>query len=106
MSMANRDSAGVGDGIVTAAAAGLLAIAAAKASLGDAPTADGSAAATGAVTSRPSRAGPAEIDGGGIKMMIERAQMRRAPIAFVLGVIKKFTDDQAGKLAALVAYYG
>jgi YihY family inner membrane protein len=37
---------------------------------------------------------------------IDRAQQRFGPAAFVYGVMKKFGDDRAGSLAALVAYYG
>jgi YihY family inner membrane protein len=36
----------------------------------------------------------------------DRAHQRRTWIAFPYAVIKKFGDDQAGNLAALVAYYG
>src|ERR1700760_2650520 len=35
----------------------------------------------------------------------DRAQQRRAWTAIPIAVIKKFGDDQAGSLAALVAYY-
>ncbi len=37
--------------------------------------------------------------------MLDRAQARRRRLSFVAGVVKKFTDDRAGDLAALVAYY-
>ncbi len=37
---------------------------------------------------------------------VDRAQQGFGPAAFVYGVIKKFGDDRAGSLAALVAYYG
>ena len=37
---------------------------------------------------------------------IDRVQRRVAPLAFVAGVFKKFGEDRAGQLAALVAYYG
>jgi inner membrane protein YhjD len=46
---------------------------------------------------RPSR--------GGVLGRIDRFQQRRPPLAFVVGVIRKFGDDRAGRLAALVAYY-
>ena len=36
---------------------------------------------------------------------VDRAQQRFAPAAVVYAVIKKFGDDRAGSLAALVAYY-
>lgn len=37
---------------------------------------------------------------------IDRFQQRHAPLAFLVGVLKKFSDDQGGQLAALIAYYG
>jgi YihY family inner membrane protein len=37
---------------------------------------------------------------------IDQAQQGFAPAAFVFGVVKKFGDDRAGSLAALIAYYG
>jgi hypothetical protein len=37
---------------------------------------------------------------------IDRFQRRRPPLAFLVGVIKKFGDDSAGSLAALIAFYG
>ena len=37
---------------------------------------------------------------------LDRRQQRRPRIAFIAAVIKKFSDDQAGQLAALIAYYG
>ena len=37
---------------------------------------------------------------------VDQAQQRFGPAAFVFGVIKKFGDDRAGSLAALIAYYG
>jgi YihY family inner membrane protein len=36
---------------------------------------------------------------------VDRFQQRRPRLAFVAAVIKKFTDDQGGQLAALMAYY-
>jgi len=36
----------------------------------------------------------------------DRFQQGFSPAAFVFGVVKKFGDDRAGSLAALVAYYG
>ncbi len=36
---------------------------------------------------------------------IDRVQRRFGPLAFLFAVVKKFGDDQAGRLAALVAYY-
>ncbi|HVX22731.1 MAG TPA: YihY/virulence factor BrkB family protein [Acidimicrobiales bacterium] len=37
---------------------------------------------------------------------IDRFQQGFAPAAFVFAVVKKFGDDRAGSLAALIAYYG
>jgi YihY family inner membrane protein len=37
---------------------------------------------------------------------IDRAQRKNAPAGFVYAVIRKFGDDQAGTLAALLTYYG
>jgi membrane protein len=37
---------------------------------------------------------------------IDRRQQRSPRISFIAAVIKKFGDDQAGQLAALIAYYG
>jgi hypothetical protein len=36
----------------------------------------------------------------------DRQHQRRAWVAFPYAVIKKFGDDQAGNLAALIAYFG
>ena len=38
--------------------------------------------------------------------MIDRMQRSWRPAAFVFGVVKKFGDDQASSLAALLTYYG
>src|SRR5579863_5190366 len=37
---------------------------------------------------------------------IDAFQQRFAPLAIPVAVIKKFSDDRAGWLAALIAYYG
>jgi membrane protein len=37
---------------------------------------------------------------------LDRRQQKRRRVAFLAAVIKKFLDDQAGQLAALIAYYG
>ncbi|HEY4451976.1 MAG TPA: YihY/virulence factor BrkB family protein [Solirubrobacteraceae bacterium] len=37
---------------------------------------------------------------------LDRRQQQSRRLAFLAAVIKKFTDDQAGQLAALIAYYG
>jgi YihY family inner membrane protein len=42
----------------------------------------------------------------GILRKVDAFQKRHAAIAFPFAVVKKFGDDQAGNLAALIAYYG
>jgi len=37
---------------------------------------------------------------------LDRRQQRHRRVAFVAAVVKKFGDDEAGRLAALIAYYG
>src|SRR6266516_3462032 len=37
---------------------------------------------------------------------LDRRQQRSPRLAFVAAVIKKFSEDQGGQLAALIAYYG
>jgi YihY family inner membrane protein len=37
---------------------------------------------------------------------LDRRQQQSPRLSFIAAVIKKFTDDQAGQLAALIAYYG
>ena len=37
---------------------------------------------------------------------LDRRQQRSRRLAFVAAVVKKFSDDQGGQLAALIAYYG
>jgi YihY family inner membrane protein len=37
---------------------------------------------------------------------VDAFQQKRPPLAFLVAVIKKFGDDSAGSLAALIAYYG
>jgi membrane protein len=37
---------------------------------------------------------------------LDRTQQRWRPLAFPFAVLRKFGDDQAGSLAALIAYYG
>jgi inner membrane protein YhjD len=50
--------------------------------------------------------------GGGVGGLVQKVlrpidafQQAHRPVAFAYGVVKKFGDDQAGNLAALVAYY-
>jgi membrane protein len=37
---------------------------------------------------------------------LDRAQQQSPRLSFLAAVVKKFSDDQAGQLAALIAYYG
>ena len=37
---------------------------------------------------------------------LDRRQQRSPRVGFLAAVVKKFADDQAGQLAALIAYYG
>jgi inner membrane protein YhjD len=64
-----------------------------------------------AATAAPRRDGPG-ADGpapaasrGGVLGSIDGFQQRHRPVAFVVGVVRKFGDDRAGRLAALIAYY-
>ncbi len=41
----------------------------------------------------------------GLLRHIDAVQQNVPPLAFVIGVVKKFGDDQAGYLAALISYY-
>jgi membrane protein len=50
-----------------------------------------------------------ETEGGVVPRMLRRAdaaQRKRPPLAFPFAVLKKFGDDRAGQMAALIAYYG
>lgn len=49
---------------------------------------------------------PRDGGGDGLGDRLDRLQQRWMPVAFLFGIVKKFTDDRAGRLAALVAYYG
>ena len=42
----------------------------------------------------------------GWSVRLDRWQRSVPPLAFLVGVVKKFGDDRAGRLAALIAYYG
>src|SRR5213596_2295642 len=42
---------------------------------------------------------------GGLLRRLDRAQKRRSWLAFPFAVLKKFGEDSAGNLAALLAYY-
>ena len=43
---------------------------------------------------------------GGLLGSIDLFQQRHAPLAFAVSVFRKFSDDRAGRLAALISYYG
>ncbi len=43
---------------------------------------------------------------GRLLAVVDRWQQRTRPAAFAVGVVRKFSDDRAGRAAALVAYYG
>jgi membrane protein len=43
---------------------------------------------------------------GDLARSIDRVQQQRPRLSFVVAVVKKFSDDGAGQLAALIAYYG
>jgi membrane protein len=92
-------SGGPGGTAGTVAAAALLAVAAAK--------------------TRPSKpTEPHRSDGGlsvgpgprtakgGFLGRLDLFQQRNRALSFVVGVVRKFSDDRAGRLAALIAYYG
>ncbi|MFZ1491362.1 MAG: hypothetical protein WAS51_15605, partial [Ilumatobacteraceae bacterium] len=40
------------------------------------------------------------------KERLDTWQQRHTPLAFTVGVVKKFGDDRAGRQAALIAYFG
>lgn len=112
--MGADDNGGLGNTVLTAAAAGLLAVSAVAAR---------SSADSRSTTDRESTSGPPDestfdavdrngagtnlhLDEAGIKGRIERFQGTHKPISFVFGVVKRFGEDRASRLAALVAYYG
>jgi inner membrane protein YhjD len=53
----------------------------------------------------PAPPAPEEPRGGPLGA-IDRFQQRHTVLAFPVGVVRKFGDDRAGRLAALIAYYG
>lgn len=99
MAESNSSDASSRSGLVgTLAAVAVLAVSASRVASASErasqPTATG---ANGIVLPEP---------GSGLKGKVDRYQRSNNPLAFVVGVIKKFGDDKGGKLAALVAYYG
>ncbi|MCU1501917.1 MAG: ribonuclease [Ilumatobacteraceae bacterium] len=95
--MTAEHDGGVTDIVLTAAAAGLLALGVVTAR-GEPRRPD--------LVARPTDVSPLLPDQPGIKGRVERLQARFKPFAFLLAAVKKFGSDQASKLAALVAYYG
>jgi len=62
---------------------------------------------TGTRSERPAVGSEAQARGPKRWLLaVDRFQLRHRPLAFVYAVVKKFGDDGAGNLAALVAYYG
>lgn len=57
------------------------------------------------MVSRPARAEPATSKSG-LLGRLDLFQQRNRVTSFAVGVVKKFGDDRAGRLAALIAYYG
>lgn len=49
---------------------------------------------------------PASVQRGGVRGTIDGFQQRHRPLAFAVGVLRKFGDDRAGRLAALISYFG
>jgi YihY family inner membrane protein len=59
-----------------------------------------------ATTKNPTASTQEEPKAGGLVRRIDALQQRRRFVAFPFAVVKKFGDDSAGNLAALIAYYG
>jgi membrane protein len=101
--MADRNGAQGGSGIVgTVAAVAILAAAA---------VAPSPASATATAGPQPGTPGPTDppeprTTKTGLLGKIDLFQQRNRATSFGVGVLKKFGDDRAGRLAALVAYYG
>jgi len=84
--------------VLTAATMTVLAVSLAK--VAAEPTSSSNAAA-----STPPRATVGTTKSG-VLGRIDLYQQTRRPLAFTVAVAKKFGDDRAGRLAALIAYYG
>ena len=92
-----------GSGIVgTLAAVAVLAVSAGKVSTTPDPATDPTPAIAGVPANGILLPDPAP----GLVGKVDHFQRSRKPLAFVVGVGKKFGDDKGGKLAALIAYYG
>ena len=83
-------------GAGAAAAAALLAVSAIAATVAPAKSAPQKVVAPRA----------AQTPKGGVLGKIDLVQQRNPVLGFGVGVFKKFSDDRAGRLAALMAYYG
>lgn len=96
--MAHAHASGSGGSAGTVAAAALLAVAAAttRPSTATAPQRAGSDidVAPGPHTAKTGALGRLDL-----------FQQRTRVLSFVVGVVRKFSDDRAGRLAALIAYY-
>jgi membrane protein len=74
----------------------------------DDPTSPGPSGSTGPAPGRePSRGGVGSLVGRGQAVLgrLDRWQQSNRPVALAVSVFKKFGDDRAGNLAALVSYY-
>jgi inner membrane protein YhjD len=98
-SMSNRAAGSTSGGApLTAAALAVIAVAMTRVTSPDDDTPPASAPAGSPGTPATSKSG--------VLGRIDLAQQRSRPLSFLVGVVKKFGDDRAGRLAALVAYYG
>ena len=91
-SVVSRSSGGTG---LTAAAVAVLAVSLATSRSDPAPDVAEDADLTVPQTTK-----------SGILARIDLFQQTRRPVAFTVGVVKRFGDDRAAQLAALIAYYG
>ncbi len=113
--MGANDNAGVTDAVLTAAAAGLLAVSAMTARPNTDPraatlatTGSGDVGAADGVCDAVDRDGAPlnlKLDAPGIKGKLEQIQGTHKPLAFTFGVVKRFGEDKGSRLAALVAYF-
>lgn len=98
--MSNRAAGSTSGGApLTAAALTVIAVAMARVTAPDDDTPPPASAPAGAP-------GTPATSKSGVLGRIDLAQQRSRPMSFLVGVVKKFGDDRAGRLAALVAYYG
>jgi inner membrane protein YhjD len=100
---AARNGAERGGGVATALAVAVLATAVTKVAAAPAVSRE---SADGAAPRDGSGAAQAVTAKSGLLGRIDLYQQRKRPLAFPIGVVKRFGDDRAGQLAALIAYYG